>query len=473
MEKVTVKDLNTRLPPPWPGETTARLQQACEVLRRKLVVLDDDPTGTQTVHNVAVLTEWTVARLAEALSAEATLFYVLTNSRSLAEDKARELNRQIARNLTAASRQVATGFTVISRSDSTLRGHYPAETDALTEALGYTPDATLIIPAFLEGGRYTVDNIHYVEQGRELLPVSATPFALDPYFGFKHADLRSWVEEKTRGKVAADEVASVTLDEIRASGPDGVCQQLVHLEPGAVCVVNALVRRDLEVVALAAAEAEMQGKRFLFRTAASFVPVFAGLPAKPLLEPAELRTANGEGGLIVVGSHVYKSAAQLEYLLTQSSAAPVELRVPRLVDVSTVGQEVARARNEVERLLDRGQDVVLYTSRDVVAGTDAEDGLRISTEVSDGLVQVIRGLRTRLRFLIAKGGITSSDIAVRALNVRQARVLGQLLPGVPVWRLGQESRFPDMPYIVFPGNVGETDALLRAYLACSAAHVQA
>jgi uncharacterized protein YgbK (DUF1537 family) len=37
------------------------------------------------------------------------------------------------------------------------------------------------------------------------------------------------------------------------------------------------------------------------------------------------------------------------------------------------------------------------------------------------------------------------------------------LPGIPVWQLGEESRFPGMNYVVFPGNVGGADALLHAY----------
>ena len=64
------------------------------------------------------------------------------------------------------------------------------------------------------------------------------------------------------------------------------------------------------------------------------------------------------------------------------------------------------------------------------------------------------------RYILAKGGITSSDIATRALNVKKAMVLGQILPGVPVWKLGAESRFPNLAYIVFPGNVGDDRALI-------------
>jgi hypothetical protein len=44
-------------------------------------------------------------------------------------------------------------------------------------------------------------------------------------------------------------------------------------------------------------------------------------------------------------------------------------------------------------------------------------------------------------------------------GVRRAQVLGQIVPGVPVWRLGPESKYPGLPYVVFPGNAGGPDAL--------------
>jgi uncharacterized protein YgbK (DUF1537 family) len=75
------------------------------------------------------------------------------------------------------------------------------------------------------------------------------------------------------------------------------------------------------------------------------------------------------------------------------------------------------------------------------------------------LIALVQRITATPRFLVAKGGITSSDIATGGLGVRRAHVLGQLIPGVPVWRLGAESRFPGMAYVVFPGNVGDDRAL--------------
>lgn len=65
-------------------------------------------------------------------------------------------------------------------------------------------------------------------------------------------------------------------------------------------------------------------------------------------------------------------------------------------------------------------------------------------------------------FVIAKGGITSSDVGTKALAVKKANVLGQIRPGIPVWQTGEESRFPSVPYVIFPGNVGDDSTLKEA-----------
>ena len=106
--------------------------------------------------------------------------------------------------------------------------------------------------------------------------------------------------------------------------------------------------------------------------------------------------------------------------------------------------------------------MVLATSRELVTSGDAAASLDIGNRVSAALVEIVRRLEVRPRYLIAKGGITSSDLATKGLGVKRALVRGQLLPGVPVWELGPETRFPGLPYIVFPGNVGGPSALTDA-----------
>lgn len=91
---------------------------------------------------------------------------------------------------------------------------------------------------------------------------------------------------------------------------------------------------------------------------------------------------------------------------------------------------------------------------------------QLSLSISTALTQIVSNLTIRPHFLIAKGGITSSDIATHSLGIRKAEILGQAAKGVPVWKSGPESKFPGMPYIVFPGNVGETDTLTNVVKRC-------
>lgn len=452
------------LPPVWPHRVCDRIGAAVRQSDRKLVVLDDDPTGTQTVYDIPVITEWSVDRLESELLDPAPAFYVLTNSRSMPVDEAVALHRQIACNLrTAAGRLEAAGvvpptLSVVSRSDSTLRGHFPAEVDALYAALGPF-DAVFLVPYFGDGGRMTIDDVHYVAQGEWLLPAAETPFARDAVFGYRASNLRHWVAEKTAGRVPADAVASLSLDELRRGGPAGVLRRICELPPGSICVVNAAAQRDLEVFVLGLLDAETLGRRYLFRTAASFVAARLGLAPRPLLNGEDLRFSAPNGGLTVVGSHVPCSSEQLQRLLARAAVVPVELDVALLLDPNRRDQTVRAAITEVNHHLGESRDVVLYTSRQLILHARADANLETGRIVSEAIVQVVQQLAAPPRYLIAKGGITSSDVATRALGVRRALVLGQIIPGVPVWRLGSETAYPGLPYVVFPGNVGGPEAL--------------
>lgn len=449
----------TDLPAEWPDDPLPRIRTALAETRRKVVILDDDPTGAQTVHDVPVLTEWSVDTLTQELANDLTSFYVLTNARSKPLAQAQALNMAIGCNLVEAARHAGREFVVVSRSDSTLRGHFPGELQTLTDALGERCDAWIVVPFFLEGGRYTINDIHYVAEGEWLTPVGKTEFARDPSFGFSASNLRQWVEEKTGGRVLAKAVASISLQDLRQGGPMQVLDSLSRLEHGTVCVVNAVSMRDLEVLSEALLAAERRGKRFIYRAAASFIRARLGQAAPPLLSAAALKAQGHSGGLTIVGSYVQRTTDQLAYLLENEKMTSIEVHVLTLLDARRRRSEIERVAKVVNACLTRGEDVVVYTSRKLVTGRDSDENLFIIQHVSDALVEVMQRVRTRPRYLIAKGGNTSSDLATRDLNVKRCMVPGQALPGVPVWELGQESRFPGLKYVVFPGNVGGPTAL--------------
>ena len=450
------------LPPEWHQDLLPRIQALLRETNQKVFVLDDDPTGTQTVRDTVVLTEWLPAALVRELKNADPVCYLLTNSRSVGVAQAVALNREIAQNLRSASQAVGRPYAVISRSDSTLRGHYPAETDALAQASASPVDGVLIIPAFMAGGRYTIRGRHYVAEGEILLPAAQTPYAKDAVFGYEHSDLRAWVQEKTGGSVKSAAVLSLTIDEIREGGPDAALESLSALRAGAVCVVDAVSERDLEVVALACIRAEAAGKRLIYRSAASFAGIRGGIAIQPTLHPAQMPPASQFGGLVVVGSYVEKSSAQLSRLLESGLAQGVELPVADLLSAADSSAIIAPIVVELAAILRAGQHAALYTSRDIISGSDDDSSLAIGQKVSRCLVEITRGLPLLPRFIIAKGGVTSSDLATGALGIKRARVLGQILPGIPVWQPDNDSRYPGGSYVVFPGNVGDDGALLRA-----------
>jgi uncharacterized protein YgbK (DUF1537 family) len=457
ISRVGKSGLFATLPPAWPQDPLPGIRAAVAAAGRKIIVLDDDPTGTQTVHDVPVLTTWDAEALRAEFDNEDACFYILTNSRSLMPDAAAGLNRDIAVNLAAAAADARTPFDVISRSDSTLRGHFPLETGVLAEILGPF-DAIILCPFFEAGGRLTIDDVHYVAEGDTLVPAAETPFAQDAAFGYRSSNLREWVAEKSGGAVVSQSVATISLDDIRRGGPDAVRERLLQVSPGHVCVVNAACQRDLEVFVAGLLAAERLGWTFLYRTAASFVAARLGLAPRPLLAAADLHT-NAGGGLTVVGSYVPKTTEQLHRLLDAGESCAIELSATALFEDASRAAEITRAAAEMNHRLNEQRDVVVFTSRTLVTGADAGASLAIGRRISAALVELVKNLTARPRYLIAKGGITSSDLATYALGVRRARVLGQIFPGVPVWELDSSAKFPGLPYIVFPGNVGDADAL--------------
>jgi uncharacterized protein YgbK (DUF1537 family) len=460
-QRVPKSQLLKNLPDEWPQDLRPAIKKHVKTDRRKIVVLDDDPTGTQTIHGLSVLTEWSPETLAAELKSDLSAFYILTNSRSYTLPVARNINSEIGQNLTAAARQTQRKFVVISRSDSTLRGHFPGEVEALSDALTQDYDGWIINPFFLEGGRYTIDNVHYVDEGGLLIPVAQTEFARDRVFGYSKSNLCDWVAEKSNGQIAAQDVTTISIEDLRRGGPESVAAFLMTLHNGQCCVVNAASYRDLEVFVQGLLAAETSGKKFIFRTAASFVQVRAGISPRPLITQSDLQLHPAGGGLFVVGSYVPRSTKQINSLLTTKDISHTEISVDALMDARLRESEIDRVVNHIEKVLRQGKDMLIFTSRRLMIGKDSKSSLQIGQKISQSLIVILRRIQTAPRYILAKGGITSSDIATQALDVKKAFVLGQIQPGVPVWQLGNESRFPGLTYIVFPGNVGDKNALVN------------
>jgi uncharacterized protein YgbK (DUF1537 family) len=460
--QLTTATLLGSLPPEWPDALLPDIDFAVRSSGQKIFVLDDDPTGTQTVYGVPVLTEWSVPSLTSLFLEPGAIAYLLTNSRSVSADEAYELNRAIARNLGLAASATGRAFVMISRSDSTLRGHFPVEVDGLIEGAGQVFDGTLIIPCFFEGGRLTISDTHYVQEGDRLTPVAQTEYARDATFGYTNSNLRAWVSEKYGGRISPDDVLSISIEEQRCGGPAVVARRLEGITGGQVCVVNAASYRDLEVFVTGLLRAEAQGKRFIYRTAASFVRVRGGLATRPLINSHELSSIGSHGavssGLVIAGSYIQKSTAQIAAARALPGICSLEVVIERLLSADDRDIEVHRIAAAANEALTSGKDTMIFTSRNFAAG-DASEALKNGRIISDSLVAIVQRINQRPAWIIAKGGITSSDVAVKGLGVKRAEVMGQAFPGVPIWRTGDDSRWPGLLYAVFPGNVGDTGTL--------------
>ena len=429
----------------------------------KIIVLDDDPTGSQTVHGCLLLTRWDPETLREAILDDAPLFFVLTNTRGMDAGRAAGLTRDVCHNLKAAlaglqSEGRAFNPILVSRSDSTLRGHYPVETDVIADELGPF-DAHFIVPAFFEGGRVTRGSVHYLRVDGYEVPVHETEFARDSVFGYCHSFLPDYVEEKTRGRIPASAVERFLLDDVRGDS----LTRLMALRDNVCCVVDAETQADLDRFADQLQAAARDGKRFLFRSGASLLTALARLPPQPVAPDAmRAYVRDGRAGAVIVGSHVKKTTQQLEWLLRMPGVTPVEVDVDRIEAQRDALLPAVMERCGLAHAA--GRTPVVYTSRAERQFGDQAMRLAFGEAVSGFLMDVVRALPETLGFLISKGGITSNDVLSDGLALRTSRVVGQILPGCSVVRCPEDHpRFPRLPVVIFPGNVGDEQALALAY----------
>lgn len=430
--------------------------------RPKIIVLDDDPTGSQTVHSCLLLMDWGVETLRQGLADTSPIFFVLTNTRALAPEAAAEVTRNVCRNLKQAiAAEGIQDFLVVSRSDSTLRGHYPLETDIIAAELGPF-DAHFLVPAFFEGGRITRDSIHYLIVNNIPTPVHETEFAKDSVFGYQSSFLPSYVAEKTQGRIAADQVERLQLSDLRSGSRD----RLLQLQDNQCVVVDAVEAADLAQFAQDLWFAVAQGKRFLFRSAASLLTALAQLPPQPV-PAAQMSTyvRTDKPGAFIVGSHVQKTTEQLSHLLEQLHIVGVEVPVERLLSLEDeTSVLLEQTLNQIDTVHRQGKTPVVFTSRQELQFDDAETRLDFGVKVSALLMNIVQGLPSDLGYLVSKGGITSNDVLSTGLHLKTARLLGQIIPGCSVvCTSAVHPTFPNLPVVLFPGNVGDRESLTAVY----------
>ncbi|GAF11915.1 hypothetical protein JCM19046_624 [Bacillus sp. JCM 19046] len=469
MKSLNAKEAFKTIPAVEREETKAALQAELAQSNHKIVVLDDDPTGIQTVHGVSVFTDWEKSSIQTGFQEEQSMFFILTNSRGFTEEETKKCHQEIAERVQTVSEEVGTPYVLISRGDSTLRGHYPLETETLKQTIEARSNeifaGEIIIPFFKEGGRFTINNVHYVQDGEELVPAGETEFAHDRTFGFAASHLGEWIEEKTAGQYTKENTIYISLEDLRAQRVDAIKAQLMEASHFQKVVVNAVGYEDVEVFSTAFIQAVKEGKQFICRSAAALTKVLGGISDKPLLKREDLITpGNKNGGIIAVGSHVQKTTEQLKHLLDSDVVKGIEFDVHLVQDADKFQKETERVRLACEEAIQQGQSVVYYTRRERLDLGDnmKEEELKQSIKISDAVTSIIQDLTVEPSYIIAKGGITSSSIGTVGLSVTRAEVAGQIKPGIPVWKTGMESKFPGKAYVIFPGNVGQPETLKEA-----------
>ncbi|MCT1556852.1 hypothetical protein M3A96_01755 [Helcobacillus massiliensis] len=446
----------------------------------RLLVLDDDPTGSQCVAGVSAAFNLDPAIPADLLADGSGTCFVLTNSRALDEGDAVALNHRIVGGVLDRLEDPS-GLHIISRSDSTLRGHVIAEPEAIADALaekGIEVDAFLFCPAMIEAGRFTEGDVHFAVVDGEARRVQDTDFARDATFGYSNSDLRAFLQERSGGAVNAEDVLTISLDDIREGGVEKVVEILAGARSRTWVVVNATEYSDMDVVAEAVRRLQADGRVFVTRCGPSFVRPLAGQSSAVVLGEADLPVASGRGehGLVVVGSHVGLTTQQLEVVQQRGALTEFELDVEALLDPERRDQHLEETIAAIRSGLD-GSDCVVYTSRTLVSTDSKDESLAIARSVSDAVVAVVQGVRpARPAWVVAKGGITSHEVAASGLGIRRATVAGQFFPG-QISLFTAEDAPEDVlgvPYVVFPGNVGGREALadvidrLRAAVAAAA-----
>jgi uncharacterized protein YgbK (DUF1537 family) len=414
--------------------------------QRRVVILDDDPTGTQTVADVEVILHPSLDAYRQFFAGPDRAVYVLTNSRSLNREEATALVARIRDEVRLAAQEAGASVAFLLRGDSTLRGHVFAEIDVL--ASGLENPVSLFVPAFPEGGRATIGGVHYLVTAEGRVPVAQTEFARDTVFGYRSERLIDWVAEVGEGRRAF----SLSLMLLRAEGPAAVTRVLLDAPAGSVVVPDAETREDLEIVACGLLDAEARGRQVVVRTASTFAAIRAGLHSAHI---ESVDTAARGRVLVVCGSHTAASSRQLDRLI-ERTRAPVIIPTERLLKEGP-DAIVPGLAEAVRGDLERQKFAILATERiRQVQHGDLATGAR----VMDALTAIVGKVAGDCSAVIAKGGITSAQVATDGLGATQARVRGQLEPGISLWDL----TLPDgrsLPYAVIPGNVGNDQTLLH------------
>ena len=444
----------------------------------KIIIFDDDPTGSQSVYGCPLLLSWDINTLLKAVDHPSPLIFILANTRSLSPDLADQRIREICINFSRVCTEKGFSFEdfyFISRGDSTLRGHGIIEPSAISAILGPF-NATFHIPAFLEGGRTTVNSIHLLND----CPVHLTDFALDSIFGYSSSYLPDWLEEKSQGDISALSVRTIDIGMLELAldqdiGFNKLLDFILSLENNQCVVVDAQNYNHLDIFVKAIRSIDNK-ERFLFRSAASFIKSLSELPLNKKNQ-LELISSRLKGkfldfkpGIVVVGSHVQLADKQLIHLLREPSCEGIELPVQQIAialnDKSSnyiISELQLFWRDSIREILTAGRTPVIYTTRGEIPFENSTSRMKFGLDLANIIATLVGEISSEIGYLISKGGITTQIILENGLHLKEVYLAGQILPGLSMVITPKDSKISQLPVITFPGNLGDEMTLLNAW----------
>ena len=440
----------------------------------KVIVIDDDPTGSQTVNNCLLLLKWDYSTLIKGFQSKSNLFFILANTRSLSENDAKLRLVEICNALkkVISKESYKEEFIFVSRGDSTLRGHNFLEPKIMNDCLGPF-DATFHIPAFIEGKRMTIDGDHFVDN----VPVSQTIFAKDKIFGYKTSNVKQLLFQKSKSQLKFNDIQNLKISELKvleSKEKNIVFNKIRNLKENSHVIVDIENYSQLEKFSLSIKKLSKQ-KKFLFRTAASFISSISAVKDNPK-EPffySLIRRKNREKkflpGFLVIGSYVELTTMQLKEFLEISDCIPIELDVFEFLRISKLKSnqdQLVFFKNkllaQIRSILKQENTPVLFTSRKEVSLAKNDEQVNFYNSLAHFISELVSDLKNEIGYLVSKGGITSNVILSNGFKANYVYLQGQIITGVSLVTFKLEND-ENLPIVTFPGNIGNQDSLVKVW----------
>ena len=441
----------------------------------KIIIIDDDPTGSQTVNGCNLILRWDYETLLKGLKDSSNLLFILANTRSLSKKDVKIRLKEICsalREIMNNSSFAEEDFVLISRGDSTLRGHNFVEPDIINELLGPF-DATFYIPAFMEGNRTTINGIHFVDN----IPINKTIFSKDKIFGFNTSNIKELISEQSNHQLNFNDIENIFIQDfefLESNQINKLSMYIEKLKDNKKVIVDIINYSQLDKFSNII-KSLLNKKRFLFRSSASFISSLSNIKytQKDYIYFSQLRRKNNIDqimkGLIVIGSYVELTTLQLNKVLEISLCEPIEINVLKLYELFKLEDNLDQLNsfkqlllNSVRNILGQESIPVLFTSRDIVSPIDNNDLIRFQDFLSAFLAEIVSAIKYEIGYLISKGGITTHTIISKGLKADSVYLEGQILPGVSLVTFNLLEQKGKLPIVTFPGNIGNNMSLVKA-----------